>query len=136
MWIANHTLRDLLSKARGDETVSDWLLAAVEDDLKRAERKEEERARQKWEQRIALYREVYAVLAEERGRKLCPTDIQFMLYRRHCKQYSCQKIAKACNDLAFRADKMRMGLPDDLRGVKAQSMGANPRGDNHSYFYL
>ena len=136
MFIKNEDFRELIAIAKGEAAGSPAYIACLEADLQRSEQRERERREQKRMERLAFYRRLYNILAEEPGRKLCPTDIQFMIFRRTGEQLSCQKIAQSLCRMAW-ADRQD-NLPTDMRGVQfstPRSYNAR-KGDTHTYYWV
>lgn len=133
MWMKNHEMRDVLEALQNGKQLPDWEIQYLLCKVEEAEQREQERIQRKRDEQIALCREIHALLVEQSGRRLCPTDIQFMVYNRFGQQLSCAKVARLCNTMSWYKP---IWLPSDLRDVKAQGMHENRSGDNHAYFYI
>ena len=133
MFINNEDLREILVCMRDNKPLEPWYINSMLSKVDRADEREQARIQRKRDEQIALCRKIHVLLAEQPERRLCPTDLQFMVYNRFGQQLSCAKVARLCNTMSWYKP---IWLPSDLCDVKAQRIHENKPGDNHAYFYI
>ena len=131
MWINTEELKRLMN---GEMT--DYELRIMQQDIQRAEEREEERRQRKIAERNAFLTQVASLLQEYPGKPLCPTDLQFMYYRRFSQPVSCSKITRACLVMYLNTrwsdnDKDR-DYPREVFHVRRER--SKKRNDKHVYY--
>lgn len=133
MWMKNNEMRDVLEALQNGKQLPDWYIQYMLCKVEEAEQREQERIQRKRDEQIALCRKIYTLLAEQPERRLCPTDLQFMVYNRFGVALSCAKVARACHTMSWYKPEW---FPKELLNVNAQHRAANKPGDDHAYFWV
>ena len=96
MWIKNSDMKFLLEHA---EDMPSYIREMYQSQLERAEARQKERNEKKRQERYVLYEAIYKEL--ENGRSCTPTDLQFLLYNRTGKPWSCQRITRLLCEMSY-----------------------------------
>ncbi len=99
----NYEVYELLKKGIKAKAFSDYEAMKAEDFCQKYEEYERKRAEKREAHNREMKNLMFSVL-EKASKPLCPTDMQFILYRETGKEYPCASIAYYCNRL-FWADK-------------------------------